>query len=249
MGIYEEFACIYAKGPWPEYSAAVAELLPATLERFGAQPETVLDLACGEGTFAVLMAKRAMQVTGVDISPEMLRLATEKARREKVTVEFLLGDMRSLDFEERFDLVTCWFDSLNYLLERKGLEETFAGAGRALKKGGLFIFDMNTIYGLAVGWQWFPFYIHIDTPELFSVACPSYDCVKKTANLKITGFVREGDGWRRIDEEHRERGYTLKETRQCLRKAGLQELAYWTNLEEMGQPCPESDRVVFVARK
>ena len=140
MDIYQRFAYFYAQGPYPQYSEGMAKLLPATLERFEAQPQTVLDLACGEGTFAVAMAKKGFQVTGVDLSPQMLQLAKERAEKGNANVEFALQDMRALSFEESFDLATCWFDSLNYLLELEDLEKTFAGVYRALKKPGLFIF-------------------------------------------------------------------------------------------------------------
>ena len=249
MGIYEEFAHFYAMGKWPEYSARMAELLPGVLEHFHVQPHTLLDLACGEGTFAVAMAKLGLLVTGVDLSPQMLGLAREKAERENVSVELCLQDMRSLEFEDRFDMVTCWFDSLNYVLELEDMEKTFAGVSRALKKGGLFVFDVNTIYGLAVGWDKHPCYVQVDTPDMFSICCPHYDFENKTSTLRVIGFDREGDKWTRMDEEHKERGYTSREIRQCLERAGLHELACWATLEEMSEPQPSTERVWFVIRK
>jgi len=247
--IYNRFACFYAQGPYPEFSRRMAELLPAVLERFGAKPRTILDIACGEGTFAVAMAKKGFQVTGVDLSPQMLQFARERAERENVKVEFLLQDMRSLAFEEGFDLVTCWFDSLNYLLELEDLGKTFTGVYRALRKPGLFIFDMNTIYGLAVNWQRYPCYVQQDTPELFEIHRPSYDFTWNLATMRITGFRKEEDRWTRMDEVHRERGYTLEEIRHCLKEAGFQELACWGSLEEMSEPKPDSGRVWFVVQK
>jgi ubiquinone/menaquinone biosynthesis C-methylase UbiE len=249
MSIYERFAYFYAKGPYLGYSERMVELLPAVLARFDARPQTVLDIACGEGTFAVAMAKKGSQVTGVDQSPQMLQLAREQAERENVKVGFLLQDMRSLSFEGGFALVTCWFDSLNYLLDLEDLTKTFTGVYRALRKTGLFIFDMNTIYGLAVDWQRYHCYVQQDTPELFEIHFPSYDLEKNMAIMKITGFVKEGDGWTRMDEVHQERGYTLEDIRQCLKKAGLQELACWGNLQEMSEPKPDSGRVWFVMQK
>ena len=249
MTIYERFAYLYAKGPYPRYSERMAELLPSLLERYGLRPETILDLACGEGTFAVRMAKKGFKVTGVDLSSHLLQLARERAKKENVNVEFLLQDMRSLPFEERYDLVTCWYDSLNYLLEMEDLERAFAGVYRGLKRGGLFIFDMNTIYGLAVIWQRHPCYVQQDTPGLFEIHRPSYDFEKNIAALRITGFVKEGDSWTRIDEEHRERGYSLEEIRHCLKEVGLKELACWGNLRELSEPEPDSGRVWFVTKK
>ena len=249
MNIYKRFASFYAKGQYPQYSERMAELLPAVLERFGAEPRTILDLACGEGTFTLAMAKRGFQVTGVDLSPQMPGFARERAEKENVKIEFTLQDIRSLPFEERFDLVTCWYDSLNYLLEWGDLEKTFAGVWRALKRAGLFIFDMNTIYGLAVNWQRHPCYIQQDTPELFEIHRPSYDYEKNIATLRITGFMKERTGWTRMDEEHKERGYSLEEISQCLKKAGLEELACWGNLQEMSEPKPDSGRVWFIVQK
>jgi len=253
MGLYREFALLYTKGPYPEYSRRVAELLPRVLERFGLKPKRVLDLACGEGTFAVELAKRGYQVTGVDLSPEMLSLAREKAKEAGVEVRFVEQDMRDLKLDERFDLVTCWYDSLNYLLEHDELVKTFHNVARVLSPGGLFIFDMNTRYGLAVGWQRHPCTVEVDRPDLFIAHRPSYDYERNIATLRITGFIkekeREGECWRRVDEEHKERGYTLEEIREGLKRAGLEELACWGNLREMAPPKPDSGRVWFVAEK
>lgn len=249
MEIYQKFARFYAAGPYPEYSRRMAELLPPVLERFGAKPKTLLDLACGEGTFAVIMAQRGFKVTGVDASSEMLRFARKKAEEAGVEVQLIKQDMRTLSLPEKFDVVTCWYDSLNYLLEWEELAQTFANVARVLNPGGLFIFDMNTIYGLAVSWQrQQPAYVEQDTGELFEVHRTSYDYERNIATLKITGFIREGEVWRRIDEEHRERGYTLSEIRKALRQAKLAELACFGSLREMAESKPDSPRVWFVAQ-
>ncbi|MEM1684425.1 MAG: class I SAM-dependent methyltransferase [Thermosphaera sp.] len=247
--IYREFARFYASGPYPEYSRRMAELLPAVLERFGAKAKTLLDLACGEGTFSVLMAQQGFKVTGVDASPEMLRFARKKAEDAGVEVQFIEQDMRALSLPEEFDLVTCWDDSLNYLLEYEELAKTFSNVAQVLNRAGLFIFDMNTIYGLAVGWQRQHAHVEQDTDELFEVHRTGYDYERNTATLKITGFVREGELWRRIDEEHCERGYTLSEIRKALSAAGLEEIACFGNLREMSEPKPDSGRVWFVAQR
>lgn len=249
MSIYERFAYFYAKGAYPQYSERMAELFPSVLERFGVKPRILLDSACGEGSFAVAMAKKGVQVTGIDLSLHMLKFARERAKKEKVGAEFLLQDMRSLPFEERFDVVTCWYDSLNYLLEFKDLEKTFVGVYRTLKRGGLFIFDMNTIYGLAVNWQRHPCYVQQDTPRLLEVHRPSYDFEKNIATLRITGFVKERNGWTRIDEEHKERGYSIETIKQTLKKSGLQELACWGSMQEMSELKPDSGRVWFITQK
>jgi len=246
MDLYGEFAYFYTKGPYL-FSERMAKLLPATLELFNAQPSTLLDLACGDGRFAVIMARRGLQVTGLDLSPQMLHFAGERAREAGVEVTFLQQDMRYLSLQERFDLVTCWFDSLNYLLSYEDLVRTFSGVHQVLSPGGLFIFDMNTIYGLAVHWQRYPAHVEQDTEELFEIKhCSDYDFERNLATLKITGFRKEGESWQRMDEEHRERGYTLEQIREALERANLEVLACWGSLQDMIEPTLESPRVWFV---
>ncbi len=249
MSFYDRFAYFYTKGPYSQYSEKMVALLPPVLARFEAQPQTILDIACGEGTFAVAMAQKGFHVTGVDRSPQMLEFARERAERENAEVEFLRQDMRSLSFDERFDLVTCWFDSLNYVLELEGIQKTFAGVHRALKKAGLFIFDMNTVYGLAVDWQRDPCYVQQNSPEMFEIHFPRYDFDQNIATTRITGFAKEGDRWIRVDEEHKERGYSLQEIRQCSQAVGFVELACWGSLEQMSELRPNSGRVWFVMQK
>jgi SAM-dependent methyltransferase len=227
----------------------MAWMLPAVLEHFGLWPRTILDLACGEGTFAVAMAKRGLRVTGVDQSPEMLDIARNRAANEGANTEFIQQDMRSLALRGRFDLVTCWFDSLNYLLEIDDLARTFAGVSCVLDKNGVFVFDMNTIRALAVEWVSEPCYLHLDSPDFFLASVPQYDPTTKIASLHITGFARENEGWLRVDEVHRERGYTLKEIRQCLKRGNLHEMACWASLDKMDRPKRNTLRVWFVARK
>ena len=247
--MYNEFARFYAKGDWPRYSTQMARILPTVLERFGLWPRKILDLACGEGTFAVAMANRGLRVTGVDLSPEMLEIARQRAAAAGVSVKFLRQDMRSLSLRGRFDLVTCWFDSLNYLLEIEDLAQTFARVSRVLDDNGVFIFDVNTIRGLAVEWVRDPSYVHLNSGDSFLVSVPQYDAAAKIATLHITGFAREHKRWVRIDEVHKERGYTLKEIRQCLTRADLRELACWASLDKMDKPGRNTARVWFVARK
>ena len=139
----------------------------------------------------------------------MLEIARQRAATEGVKVNFLRQDMRWLGPRGRFDLVTCWFDSLNYLLEVDDLARIFAEVSRVLDENGIFIFDVNTIRGLAVEWVREPSYVHLDSGDSFLVSVPQYDAATKIASLHITGFTRENERWVRIDEVHKERGYTL----------------------------------------
>ncbi|MFX1299800.1 MAG: class I SAM-dependent DNA methyltransferase [Promethearchaeota archaeon] len=250
MGIYDTFAPYYASGGFTQYSQRMAEVFPSLLRHFNQTPETILDLACGEGTFAVSMAKAGYHVTGIDQSLAMIKLAKTKSKIEKASVTWRQLEMQDLDYDNAFDIVTCWFDSLNYLLQIDDLYTTFNGIHNALRKNGLFVFDMNTIYWLVTLAQRYAVTIERETEEIFQVHRHSYDFDKNIATFYITAFVKEDDCWlRRVDEIHKERGYTIKEIQECLSDAGLQELACWGNLEDQSPLTKESRRVYFVAKK
>jgi len=248
VGIYETFAVTYTQGPYPRFSLQMAELLPYVLTRMGHRPRTILDVACGEGAFAVQMAEAGYRVTGVDRAPRMIEIARGRAEFAGVEVRLVEQDMRALDLPERYDLVTCWFDSLNYLLTNEDLTDAFTGVRRCLAEDGLFLFDMNTLYGLAVEWQRNACYVQQDTPDILEIHRPTYNYEERIATLQIDGFLRDGPHWLRYTETHQERGYRLAEIRRCLSDAGLEEVASWGSLREFTPPLANSGRVWFAAR-
>ena len=248
--IYRDFARLYALGEYHKFSARMAELLPSVLDQFQFEPANILDIACGEGTFAVAMSKQGIDIMGVDQSKEMLTIARKKAQVENVKVRFLQMDMRQLELTTTFDLVTCWFDSLNYLLTTNDLEQTFTGVIRHLNPGGFFIFDMNTIFWLTNLAKKYPTLIEKDTSDIFQVHHHSYDVDTHIATFQLTGFLKNDDCWtRQVDETHHERGYTLDEIRECLTKAGLTERAAWGNLEARLPIAPNSKRIWIITQK
>jgi ubiquinone/menaquinone biosynthesis C-methylase UbiE len=250
MEIYREFAGLYASGDYPQYSQHIAEYLPGLFTKLDFQPKTILDVACGEGTFAIEMAKQGYKVTGIDQSPEMLTLARRKARNEKIKLNLHKMDMRQIKFNKTFDLATSWFDSLNYILEINDLESTFEKIAQVLTDSGWFIFDMNTIYWLVTLAQRYACVLERDTTDIFQVHRHAYDYERRIASFNITGFVKDKGRWlRRIDETHKERGYTIDEIRRCLKAAGFNEVGCWSNLEKQFPFTPQSKRAYFVVKK
>ncbi len=249
MAEYRDFAYVYFQGPYPSFSIQVAELFPEILERFDFHPRNMLDMACGEGSFAIQMALNGLQVTGLDQSPDMLQIARLRSNARGAPVDWIELDMRSLDNPPSFDLVTCLFDSLNYLLEPGDLANTFSRVRQALNPGGLFIFDMNTIYGLSVLWQQTGCSLQQDNEEIVEIHQPNFDYENSIASVKITAFIKDEPAWRRIDEVHQERGYPVEQIRDMLAIAGLDILGCYGSISDFGELQPDSGRVWFVTRK
>lgn len=110
------------------------------IDRYRPHPTSLLELGCGTGSMLARLGS-VPELTGLDLSPEMLDVAREKVPGARL----LEGDMKSFSLEERFDVVICVFDSLNHLLFFGDWESMFDAVDQHLVDGGLFIFDVNTV--------------------------------------------------------------------------------------------------------
>ena len=250
MTIYDGFAPIYQRGQYLRFSELLAEsVLPEYLAEMGIEARDLLDIACGEGSYAVAMSKRGYKATGIDQSHRMIDLAQKRSKAEHAPVNFLVEDMRSITFFDSFDLVTCFFDSLNYMLTIKDLQEVFKNTYQALRPGGYFIFDMNTIYGLAVNWMQEKTYIHNEADDFIEIHQQSYDYENQVATMLVTIFIQRGHLWERIEETHRERGYPIADIQFLLSEAGFEIAGMYGSLKKRSEVQITSPRVWFTVCK
>jgi SAM-dependent methyltransferase len=129
---------------------AECDLIEEVFRKYGnGEVKTILDLGCGTGNHAIPLASRGYEVTGVDISPDMLHLATEKVHAfpqpqsySQSQPTFLLGDVRSIDLQQQFDAVLMMFAVLGYQMTNEDVFAALHTVSRHLKPGGLFICDV-----------------------------------------------------------------------------------------------------------
>jgi SAM-dependent methyltransferase len=124
-----------------------AAYIHALIEKHRPGAQSLLDLGCGTGRHASLLAERGYDVTGVDRSPAMLAEARARIVRGGRT-EFVEGDLRSVRLNRRFDVVVSLFHVMSYQTTNADLAAAFATLQSHLAPGGLFIFDCW--YGPAV---------------------------------------------------------------------------------------------------
>lgn len=103
--------------------------------------EAVLDVPCGSGRIANRLAARGCRVVGVDANESFVDRARAGAAALGVEVDYRVGDMRELAFEDRFDRVVNWFTSFGYF-DHAGNMRTLRGFHRSLRSGGLLLLDM-----------------------------------------------------------------------------------------------------------
>lgn len=220
------------------------DYIEGILQRMDYSPRTVLDVACGTGTVAEILADRGYEVTGADIAPGMIEVARRKGARTGNGVDYHVQDAAELDLGRRFDLAISLFDSLNYITDEDHLRRAIKRVGEHVVQGGLFIFDVNTEYALAHGFfnqaslATYPKYVWTS----------SYDHATRICTVKMTFEVEENGEKRQFKETHVQKGYRLEELDGMLREAGFETLEHY-HAYKFKQPTRRSDRVFFVARK
>jgi len=200
------------------------DYLEQIMERFGYRADTVADLACGTGNITLPLAGRGYRATGLDLSPEMLAVAREKAAARNLTIEFLCADMRDFRLSRPADLVICFHDGLNYLTEYNDLIKTFNCVGLNLKPSGFFVFDLNAVRWLSgTG----PEVTMAEEECLMLIWESVYHEKEDIWEARLTGFVREREGemYRKFKEVHREKAYRPAEVEAALKSANLKLLA------------------------
>jgi len=226
---------------------AYREWVDYTLELFkraGHSPRRLLDLACGTGTATLELVRRGFEVVALDRSPDMLDVFRKKKKAQEV--EILEGKMEDFRLPHPVDAVTCYFDSINYLTEERALKHCFESVHRALASKGIFVFDMNTIYGLEKVWGTNTLVREID--NIFSVWKSVYDAARHLSTLYLTMFVRNGTSYERIDEVHTERAYPLGDVAEMLKRAGFSKVEIFAHMTTSSF-LDISSRVMVVAEK
>lgn len=104
---------------------------------------SVLDLACGTGSVSEYLADMGMEVIGMDLSDEMLTEACLKVIKHAV---FIKGDMTCFTLPQKVDCCICSLDSINHLKDIGEVRKCFDCVYNSLDNGGVFVFDVNTVY-------------------------------------------------------------------------------------------------------
>ena len=225
---------------YPSWVAYIEKIIALSSIR----EKTIFDLACGTGVCLELWSNKGYEVIGLDKSFDMLRVSREKLSQRG---DFLLinGDMRNFYLGRKIPIVTCLYDSLNYLLNEGDLLRCFRRVNDALADDGIFVFDMNTIHSLRDEWGNNTFQRRDE--GLFSVWTNSFNPNDNISSLSITLHVRRNGQEMVLGEFHQERGYALDMIKSLLHEAGFT-CSLYRHLTF--SPATENDlRIMGVARK
>ena len=250
MSSYESFARVYDlfmdNIPYEEW----CEYLAGLLEDQGIREGLVLELGCGTGNMTRLLAEKGYDMIGVDNSVDMLEIAMEKKEEEEQDILYLLQDMREFELYGTVRAVVSVCDSMNYILEEEDLLEVFRLVNNYLDPGGIFIFDLNTEYKYEkiLG----DTTIAEDREDASFIWDNYYDPEEKINEYDLALFIPvEKDGetlYRKYEETHYQKAYSLEKVKELLAKAGMEFVDAYDAFTR--NPVKEdSERIYILARE
>lgn len=242
---YEVFADYYDKLTGNVGYSERADYILNVLESLGHSAGLTLDLACGTGSLTLELKKKGVDIYGIDGSPDMLSVALQKASEADEQILYLCQRMQSIDLYGTIDTCICTLDSINHMTNPKDVQKTFQRVSLFMNKGGVFLFDVNTVYKhkCVLSDNVFVF----DTDEVYCVwqNTPADDNVVK---ISLDFFIPEGDAYYRITEEFSERAYTTEELEEMLTQAGFKLEAVYGDMT-FEAPSDDEQRLIIAARK
>ena len=224
-----------------DFSYVFSKKLLAYLKREGKQPKSVLDIYCGAANFLAEMQKEGLTCYGTEGSKAFIRFNEKRYEGMKF---YYTENMADFGTKEKFDLVTCIYDLVNYLEIFADWEELFKAAYKALNKGGIFTFDINTEKRLA---DWNEV-VYDQSPDMDYVESVKSGIHGKTA-ITYVYYVKDGSRYAKTSNIYTESAYPLDMVVKALNKAGFKNVKLCNfSLEEVQNP-EERNKVHIVAEK
>ena len=245
---YQAFAAYYDRLMADVDYALWANYLQDLLQENGVLPgESVLDCACGTGELTLRLHHAGYRMIGADISVQMLEIAQQKARKAGAKIAFVQQELQSVRVHKQVAAITCACDGVNYLLSGEDVLSFFCAANRALKCGGVLLFDVSSAYKLehVLGGQMFG----EDEPSCTYLWQNCFDPKSRLLEMRLAFFTPDGKGtYTRFDERHVQRAHTQDELMDLLTQAGFTVTGVYDAFTKHA-PDETCERIQFVAQK
>ncbi len=224
---------------YDEWAGYVHELL----QDFGDGVESILELGCGTGSLSLaLQPLGAYRYAGTDRVEEMLHVAREKAGMEGADIDFQAADFTDFAVDRPVDALLLLFDGINYLTGETALRDLFGCAFRALRPGGMFVFDLSTPANSINNAEYFD-----DEGEEDGFRYRRRSAFDAATNLHRTTFDLEIEG-ERYREVHLQRAWPIEEVRPLVLESGFEILAVLDGFDR--DPAgPDTERAHWVVRR
>lgn len=242
MNSYEQFAEVYDELmqdiPYEKYVQWIQKYAPKE------QYPQLLDIGCGTGTLAMLFDSAGYNVSGIDLSEEMLAVAFNRMQTEGIFIPLFAMSMDELEGFSDLDIVAIPIDSINYLREETAVVETFKRIYQALREGGQLFFDVHSLHKMDDIFLQSPF--TYDNEDLMYVWHTEKGEFDHSIYHQLTFFVQEAQTglYERFDEEHFQRTFSIEQYENWLREIGFSTVEITADFTEE-KPNEKSERIFF----
>ncbi|WP_096434561.1 class I SAM-dependent DNA methyltransferase [Alteribacter populi] len=240
---YQHFAYIYDRlmtdAPYESWVSYAQERLP--------KGTTIVDVACGTGTFTLKMAQEGYNISGVDLSEEMLSVAKHKADEAKENITFVRQDMQQLSGFQNIDAVTVFCDGMNYLMEEDQVRLTFEAIAAILSDDGVLLFDVHSPYKMDTDFDYKVYAENDEDVSYIWFAQPGE--LENSVEHELTFFIKNEVGiYERVDEAHSQRTFDSSVYASILDDCGFEIVEISAAFGEKA-PIHQTDRIFFYAKK
>ena len=208
------------------------------------EAETILELGCGTGSFALALRQiERFRYVATDASAKMIRVAQAKAELEGADdIQFAQVDFTDFRLEGQVDAVLLLYDGLNYLLDEEAVMSLFRCASGALKPGGVFVFDQSTPANSINNEAYFE-----DSGEAEGFSYERHSRYDPASRIHTTVFDIEALG-KKFREEHRQRAWSREEVASLAAEAGFELVAHYQDFSR--EPVTaDTERIHWVLRR
>ena len=245
MEAYTDFASVYDElmdnTPYGQWCDNIVKVLG----EYGINDGLVLDLGCGTGSLTQLLAAKGYDMIGVDYSEEMLNIACQKREKSGCDILYLNQDMREFELYGTVRAIVSICDSINYLLEDEDVVTCFELVNNYLDPGGIFIFDLNTVYKYQeiLGEQT----IAEDREECSFIWDNFYDEEERINEYQLSLFIQNEQGtYNKYEELHLQKAYEQEEVVSFLYEAGFSSVRV-LDAETMDEVKEDTQRLYYIA--
>lgn len=140
--LYDSFSFDLSANKWAEY---INELLYENGIKKGAR---ILDIGCGTGSISLELYKKGYNIVALDISSDMLEVASQRFAYAGARIQIINQDMRDMKLHGAFDAVVCINDGINYIVDDSDVIKVFSGTQKVLEDKGIFLFDISSPFKL-----------------------------------------------------------------------------------------------------
>jgi ubiquinone/menaquinone biosynthesis C-methylase UbiE len=224
--MYTAFASVYDRLMADVDYQGWAMFYHTLMEQYGIPRGKVCECACGTGSLTMPLQRRGFQMTGVDLSREMLWQAAQKARKSGLSIPFVQQDMRALNLHRPVDGVLATCDGVNYLADDERVRQFFERAYASVKKGGVFAFDISSPHKLknVLGNAFYG----EERDEVAYLWANRFDESTQTVTMDLTFFVHEGDElYRRFSETHIQKAHDPEKLKILLQENGFRDVCIY----------------------